>query len=638
MNRSFSSKTTLLLITFFWIEVFFLLHAESFDAPFNGKMNITRSTKQSTFSRQDALPSLPLPSLEQTIDRLVESAACLCKDNPTTLQRLTKEATEAKKSESLQKIHTVLAQKAAMERNWLTPIWEEMAYLRARYPLFINTNIFLLRDSDFPLDGKQRDPIARATVLVDEMNNFRKQLMAETFPVEALGNVPLCMAQYKKYYSTRIPQEGCDRLEVCKAQDLRYVTLMVDPGFMYAIEIDKCDAAAIKYCVQHAEELVAKGSREPILGALTTGDRDTWAKCRGLIANASPRNAQFFRMIEMSSCIVSLDLKSPAITNFDEGIVRASHGNHRNRFYDKSYAFIVSSNGVCMQNCDHTPMDAIVTAGLTVDDFIAYSKGHDVSSATGVPNGTHVIHMDWDIPNEVHTLYTSVISPSTHHMLQHNQLVICYFNKFGKGLLTKAKIHTDAFIQLSLQIAYYLDQENKFAPVYESAMTRSFYEGRTETIRALTTQAMDFVKAYVSPGTPAGTLKELFASATKQHSKLTQNAVRGQGCDRHILGLKVVAAKEGVPLPALLTTNPEVQSSGRWLLSTSQMMGLGGIGGFCHNVPEGYGACYFVRENLISITLACNAESGKTDIKRFRGTLWNVMEDLYVKLSSLSNI
>ena len=49
---------------------------------------------------------------------------------------------------------------------------------------------------------------------------------------------------------------------------------------------------------------------------------------------------------------------------------------------------------------------------------------------------------------------------------------------------------------MSLQLTYY-KIHNKFAPVYETASTRQFLKGRTETCRSLSEDQVEFVKAFV---------------------------------------------------------------------------------------------------------------------------------------------
>merc|ERR1712178_562680 len=84
------------------------------------------------------------------------------------------------------------------------------------------------------------------------------------------------------------------------------------------------------------------------------------------------------------------------------------------------------------------------------------------------------------------------------------------FNEFGKNDLTKKlKTSPDAFIQTALQLAHYLDK-GTFVQTYESAMTRMYRNGRTETIRSCTEENTTFVKKFLEGGLEKGELRKLY--------------------------------------------------------------------------------------------------------------------------------
>lgn len=99
----------------------------------------------------------------------------------------------------------------------------------------------------------------------------------------------------------------------------------------------------------------------------------------------------------------------------------------------------------------------------------------------------------------------------------------CLFHEFGKGLIKKCRTSPDAFIQMALQLAQFrvrvgasrrpsrgmraqlffllhcfsnpLQDQGLFCLTYESSMTRMFRDGRTETVRSCTSEAVAFVRA-----------------------------------------------------------------------------------------------------------------------------------------------
>jgi carnitine O-octanoyltransferase len=67
------------------------------------------------------------------------------------------------------------------------------------------------------------------------------------------------------------------------------------------------------------------------------------------------------------------------------------------------------------------------------------------------------------------------------------------FTSFGKNQMKELKIHPDCYVQMALQLAYY-KLHGKFAPTYETATTRSYYHGRTETVRSCSIEVKEWLE------------------------------------------------------------------------------------------------------------------------------------------------
>ena len=61
-----------------------------------------------------------------------------------------------------------------------------------------------------------------------------------------------------------------------------------------------------------------------------------------------------------------------------------------------------------------------------------------------------------------------------------HELKVQRYLGYGKGLIKKFKCSPDAYVQMIIQLAYY-KMYGKNRPTYESAATRKFQLGRTET-------------------------------------------------------------------------------------------------------------------------------------------------------------
>lgn len=167
----------------------------------------------------------------------------------------------------------------------------------------------------------------------------------------------------------------------------------------------------------------------------------------------------------------------------------------------------------------------------------------------------------------------------------------------------------DAFLQMALQLAYHKTHGVPVA-TYETASTRLFLHGRTDVIRTLSEDSWRWVQAMrerrpndVRPspfhslphahavlGSPTQheKLYELLTMATKAHNLFTRDSSTGKGCDRHLMGLKLLL-REGESHP--IFEDPLYTDSSAWVLSTSGLSaGDRFFGtGFGTVWPEGYG-------------------------------------------------
>jgi hypothetical protein len=189
------------------------------------------------------------------------------------------------------------------------------------------------------------------------------------------------------------------------------------------------------------------------------------------------------------------------------------------------------------------------------------------------------------------------------------------FKRWGKNTMKAWRMSPDAFMQAALQLAS-LALHGRVVLTYESASTRSFEGGRTGTVRSASGPAAAMARAVltsiaagpapggagllleatlggavppsqfaaaltvlskcsawrVPPGAAVLTASELTAllrTAASHHSALTRAAMRGQGVDRHMLGLKLAAVTTGRKVPPFFS-DPATHAGDKFELSTSQ--------------------------------------------------------------------
>ena len=129
---------------------------------------------------------------------------------------------------------------------------------------------------------------------------------------------------------------------------------------------------------------------------------------------------------------------------------------------------------------------------------------------------------------------------------------------------------------------------------YETATTRQFYHGRTETVRSCTPEAIDYAVAIVNENAEKEDLRKLLINAITKHLQLMEQCKNNRGCDRHLLGLKILALEQGLVLPELYT-DPAFKISGgdgNFAVSSS-LCGYSEVTGACPPmIYDGYGVFY----------------------------------------------
>ena len=155
----------------------------------------------------------------------------------------------------------------------------------------------------------------------------------------------------------------------------------------------------------------------------------------------------------------------------------------------------------------------------------------------------------------------------------------------------------DAYVQMVIQLAYH-KMHGRSRPTYESAATRRFQLGRTETCRSVSDESVAFCEAMAdhSGAVTDERRAELFRAAIAAHIEYITAASDGKGVDRHLFGLKKLLAP-GEDVPALYT-DPAYAYSSSWHLSTSQLSSEYFNGyGWSQVIDQGFGIAYMINEN-----------------------------------------
>ncbi|CAI5743269.1 unnamed protein product [Peronospora destructor] len=595
-------------------------------------------SKQSerTMQYQDELPPLPLPPLEQTLEQYAQS----CEPLLTTGEL---EHTKAVCHDFLHgvgpQLQAILQERADSERNWIEEWWETFAYMQPRYPSAININWYGVLPGNWgPRDMSQCEA---ASIFTHAILKFRKNLLADKYPPEKMMGRPLCMFTYSRMFNTCvIPGEECDEM-ASYPHDSKHI-LVLRNNCMWVMQVinDKGEEIPLADVVRQFELVRDEATglfdleRYPPVSVLTSENRTNWAKARDHIVSLDDINKQSLDLIERALFCVALDESSAS--TYDEIARNCLLGDGRNRWYDKPFTLIIHENGRGGVNGQHAWADALVVVRL-FDYCIKYVnenfKAKFANRAELKPTlDIKPKRLDWVLDNAAYTAIECA-SAAVGKLIHNSDIATIQFNHYGSAFLKRYKLTPDFFMQMAIQLSHY-KMHKRVPAVYETAHTRMFYHGRTETIRSLSKDSLAFVKTMKSSASD-GTKWDALRTAIDTHKETIKKCLTGDGIDRHLMGLQIVAEMSGITPKPSLFTDRAFELSKKFLVSTSNISGGPGAspiwGGFSAMYNEGYGVCYALQPDRINMSITCYhvcPETSAVGFKRHLETALLEMVDL----------
>lgn len=176
--------------------------------------------------------------------------------------------------------------------------------------------------------------------------------------------------------------------------------------------------------------------------------------------------------------------------------VFTGQGTSSNRWFDKSLNFVVESNGKCALLGEHSPCDAL-TASYAFDHMLKKPCPPNASTANIQPfkSAAAVERLLFEVDETVHH-HLQEARDDTAKTIALSDCRVLIWDQYGTTWVKKyAKVSPDAFFQMSLQLAYYKIHK-KVTATYETASTRAFLHGRTETIRTCSVDTKKLVEAW----------------------------------------------------------------------------------------------------------------------------------------------
>ncbi|KAI8521504.1 hypothetical protein Bbelb_012580 [Branchiostoma belcheri] len=631
-------------------------------------VNMTRMKRQGSADMvpcptTQALPKLPVPPLQQTLEGYLKVVRPLVSDEEyeQTKRKVEEFGNAGGVGDMLQE---KLLEYSQTKVNWVYDWWLDDMYLTARLPLVINSSPGMV----FPKQNfnEPSDQLRFAARLISGIMDYKVILDARALPIDyargQLAGQPLCMEQYYRLFSSyRVPGITKDMLVspdssvmpepehiivVCKNQ---FFVLDVIINFKRLSEADLFNQ--LKRIMQAA----TAGDRCEPVGLLTAGDRTEWAKARIKLMEEST-NRDSLDMIERCIFVLCLD-EGVCCDKTDLNLAcqmlhgNGSHSNTPNRWFDKTMQFIVADDGACGLVYEHSPSEGVAVVQLVEHllNYIRVNPWNDVCQrdSQAIPHACHSSQkygskkmlraqsicelpyprrLRWKLSPEVFE-YLKMSRESVDRSIANMDLHIMRYTRFGKSFPKSQNMSPDGFVQLALQLTYF-KLHRRLVSTYESASTRRFQLGRVDNIRAASIEADNWVRAMCSDTVEDYDRMELFKKALKSQRNFTLQALKGQGIDCHLLGLKEMAAMMDMPMPDIFTDG-SFDLTNKFVLSTSQVPTT--MDAFmCYGpvVNNGYGACYNPHDDYILFCLSSFKDCVESNSEMFTDALRQALDDM----------
>ena len=603
-----------------------------------------RSASTDTLFTSTGVPRLPVPPLDQTLDKYLQVLQPLL--SPDQLSRTQKEV-QAFKTGPGPELQRALQERAKTRDSWLHQWWLECAYLGFRLPVVVHSSpgVAALKQ-EF---SSQSQMLSFCSKVTRAAIDFYLDVLEGRIPPDMMGPVTLDMSQYKNILAaTRIPNSDVDTQRRPTREESRHILVLHQGRFFKVPVFTREGIPATREAIHSQLQLVLQQSETPCeqgVGILTSLHRDKLVTARQeLIASAT--NAGTLEQIETAIFTLCIDnptapvpaseishLADPTETT----AARISlHGNgssvhSANRWFDTGVQFLVGKDGYFGINYEHSNSDAPPVINLLDRTIAASQEPSDVTSCQD-PLLAGPEELLWDL-SPASKQQISVAREEMDSLVADTDLQCFLFREFGKDLPKSYRLSPDSFFQVALQLAYY-KMSAKTPATYESGSTRKFYQGRTETIRSATSASREFVLAMSQRDLPNEKRAHLLRAAVEAHRNYTIEAVNGQGVDRHLLGLKLISKEKGLPLPELFS-DPAYAHNQHITLSTSQVPSQYQLAlSFGPVVPDGYGVCYNPRENefriCVSTFRSCPITSTAGMIRSIEESLMQMQHTLYL--------
>ncbi|KAG5675258.1 hypothetical protein PVAND_005173 [Polypedilum vanderplanki] len=589
----------------------------------------------STFSRDESLEKLPLPKLEDTLERYYKNLLPFGDENELKNSR---KIIEEFKNGVGKELHKMLEEKAAKEKNWVRKFWEDYAYLEYRTPLApFSVQIQPIMLQSIGIEESKKDCLKNFARIVHYFGVYFQILREEKLrpTTNPDGSVVFSSNQFKRLYNTsRIPGEIKDEIFNCfktKTEgECPSTIVVIGKGRIFYFDIIQNNKLLSPAELLHTFSIIYgkidNESENYSIPLLTCDERTGWFKNRKHLIEISNENEEFLKVIESSMMVFILDDREPR--DISEVCAHLLDGNYQSKWIDKSVSLTVFRNGKYGCVGEHSSYDGPVS--MSYGGFILESFTEDPE-----PNWNENLKYKI-LPKEIKFKIDEKIKSEIARVekvvegFTDSVTVYCQeYRNYGKNFMKLQKIHPDCFVQMALQLAYFKIHQ-KLAPTYETATMRSYYHGRTETVRSCSIEVKEWLEKMYDDKASNTEKVKLFKTAANSQFKLMNDARSGKGFDRHLFAMWCIARENNIQIPQLYSDPLYFKSGGggNFYLSTSTLGYSICNGCVAPMLTDGYGVFYTMLDNFVWIIITAFRESKVTSSKKFYEAFESAMNEI----------
>ena len=461
-------------------------------------------------------PRLPVPDLAETCARYLKQVRPLLSDEAFEKTVATTRNFESRKGKELQ---AALQQfSSEVETSWLIDAWLD-SYLRVRTPLPLASNV------GFNIQTQGKDLAEWASALAAVCADYHHQRI----PVpQTPQGTPVCMEQWKILQgAARIPQKEVDGFRF-SPNGSRHIGVLHN-GFYYRIAaLDEQFEAYHPDAFRQAFEEILSDTHQnkyPVAVPCYLGGNETARVYQALQQHDD--NTRLLEHIEQDLFHISISSED---LDADSDLAQTTFQPKQNVWCYKptTYCYNTRTKRLYL-HCEHTWADGGALKGIVT---LAAVK---LAARGGKKTRPAVHRFEWQLDAD---LLKNWDNWQQNYAKQADQMHVTSVTIPFNGLTIPQGVSQDALMQFLLQYAQ-LTTYGSVRNTYEAVDVSHFKNGRTECVRPVSNESLVFVSTLLQEK-PS---REALEAALAEHKARIKAGKLGQGANRHLLGLKLMATK-----------------------------------------------------------------------------------------------